>query len=79
MRGGAYLLAIACLLARRRAPLAALTACGALYVSVPVRRGVRKEVGPLALAAVPLAMAIKDLGKLSGALRSRIGGGDGRG
>jgi GT2 family glycosyltransferase len=69
-RAAAYCAAPLALLSRpgRRA-----AATGALvYYSLPAWRGVRRRVSPLALAAIPLAMAIKDLGKVSGAVQFHL-------
>jgi glycosyltransferase involved in cell wall biosynthesis len=46
-----------------------LVAAGALaYLSLPVARAVKARSGPATFAALPLALATKDLGKLAGAL-----------
>lgn len=47
-----------------------LVAAGALaYLSLPVARAVKAHAGPATFAALPVALATKDLGKLAGALQ----------
>jgi hypothetical protein len=55
------------LLLRRRSRRAAMTGA-LLYYSLPAWRGMRRGASPLAFAQIPLAMATKDLGKVTGAL-----------
>ncbi|WP_409484481.1 glycosyltransferase [Arsenicicoccus dermatophilus] len=64
-RGAAYVLAPVLAATRRGRRVVALG--GLLYLSVPVRRAIRQEAPVAAVAAIPLAMATKDLGKLWGA------------
>lgn len=66
-RALAYL-AVPPLLASRRGRWAA-AAGAAGYLSLPVVRALRAGAGPAAIGLLPVAMAVKDLGKVAGALQ----------
>ena len=83
VRALAYALAPVALARRRPAELALLGTGAAAYLSVPLRRAARARARPDALAAIPLALGLKDIGKVSGAVRTharrlRDGGNRGR-
>jgi len=67
-RAGAYAVGLGCavLAPRRSAPV--LAAGAALYYSLPLARVTRERAGLSAAALVPLAMAVKDLSKVAGAV-----------
>jgi hypothetical protein len=64
-RGLAYLLAPALLTCRRGRCLVAAGACA--YLSLPLARAARAHASAGTLALLPVALAVKDLGKLAGA------------
>jgi hypothetical protein len=66
-RGLAYLAAP--LLALHPGGRRLLTAGALAYLSLPVVRAVKAHAGPATVAALPVALATKDLGKLAGALQ----------
>ncbi|GMA31845.1 glycosyltransferase [Litorihabitans aurantiacus] len=67
LRASAYAVAPLLLASRGGRPLALLGA--AAYLSLPVARALRSRERPAVLAAIPLALAVKDVGKLVGALQ----------
>lgn len=67
VRGLAYLLAPALL--TRPAGRRLVTAGAAAYLSLPLARAVRARAGLATMALLPVAMAVKDLGKLAGAVQ----------
>jgi hypothetical protein len=72
LRAGAYLLAP--LLARAGRPgRAALVAATGAYLSLPLVRLHRQGHGPGTMAALPLALAVKDLAKAAGCLAGLFG------
>jgi glycosyltransferase involved in cell wall biosynthesis len=72
-RAGAYLAGVLLLASRRRGALAlALTGAGAYY-SLPLARVARRRAGVRAAACIPLALAIKDFGKVAGAASVHLG------
>ncbi len=74
VRVGAYLTGALLLVSRRRGALAlALTGAGAYY-SLPLARVARRRSGVRAAACIPLALAIKDFGKVAGAASVHLGG-----
>jgi len=67
VRVGAYVAGTLLLASRRRGAIAlALTGVGAYY-SLPLARVARRRAGVRAAACIPLALAIKDFGKVAGA------------
>lgn len=70
VRGGAYLAAPALLATPATRRL--LAAGAAAYLSVPVLRGLRAGAPATTLAALPVALATKDLGKLAGAVQGLL-------
>ncbi|NNG35168.1 glycosyltransferase [Nakamurella aerolata] len=66
-RALAYLATPALLASRRGRWMAAAGAAG--YLSLPVVRALRVGAGPAAIGLLPVAMAVKDLGKVAGALQ----------
>jgi hypothetical protein len=69
-RGAAYLLVPALATTRTGRRLAAVGVAG--YLSLPVVRAARAGVGPATFALLPVAMAVKDLGKLAGAVQGVV-------
>ncbi|MGZ4547530.1 MAG: glycosyltransferase [Blastococcus sp.] len=67
VRGLAYLAAP--LLATRPGGRRAVALGAAAYLSLPVARAVRARAGVRATALLPVALAVKDLGKLAGAVQ----------
>jgi glycosyltransferase involved in cell wall biosynthesis len=72
VRGLAYVAAP--LLATRPAGRAAVALGAAAYLSLPVARAARAGAGPRATALLPVALAVKDLGKLAGAVQGLLRG-----
>ena len=70
VRGLAYV--VAPLLATRPAGRAAVALGAAAYLSLPVARAVRERAGAGAVALLPVALATKDLGKLTGAVQGLL-------
>lgn len=66
-RAAAYLVAPLMLGSRRGRWLVAAGAAG--YLSLPFARALRSREAPAVYAAIPLALAVKDLGKVAGALQ----------
>jgi hypothetical protein len=71
-RLGAYGVGAAALALGGRRTVAPLTAGAVLYCSLPLRRAVRQRAGLRVAALIPVAMATKDFGKVSGALTTRL-------
>jgi hypothetical protein len=67
VRGLAYV--VAPLLAARPGGRRAVALGAAAYLSLPVARAVRAGAGPRAIGLLPVALAVKDLGKLAGAVQ----------
>jgi glycosyltransferase involved in cell wall biosynthesis len=74
-RAVAYAVGAAAVASRNGRAVAAVGAGGALYVSLPLWRAARRRTGPRAAVLIPVAMALKDLGKVSGALTVYAGRG----
>lgn len=68
----AYPLAAAMLASRRRGAVALALVGAAAYYSLPLARVVRRRAGVGAALCIPLALAIKDFGKVSGAASVHI-------
>jgi glycosyltransferase involved in cell wall biosynthesis len=75
----AYLLAAPLLASRDRRAVTLALAGAAAYYSLPLRRAVRYRAGVRAALCIPLALAIKDLGKVAGAIAVRVGAHGGKG
>jgi hypothetical protein len=73
LRLAAYLLVVPLLGTRDRRAVALVLAGGAAYYSLPLLRAVRYRAGVRAALCIPPALAIKDLGKIAGALAGRRG------
>jgi glycosyltransferase involved in cell wall biosynthesis len=73
VRLAAYLLAASLLASRDRRAVALALASAAAYYSLPLRRAVRYRAGMRAALCIPLALAIKDFGKVTGAVTARVG------
>jgi hypothetical protein len=73
-RAAAYLAGGAVLFGGRRRAVPGLVAGGLVYASLPLARAVRHRAGPGAIALVPLAMATKDWGKLTGLVSVTVAG-----
>lgn len=74
LRLAAYLLVPRLLASRDRRAIAIALAGGAAYYSLPLLRAVRYRAGVRAALCIPAALAIKDLGKIAGALAARLTG-----
>jgi glycosyltransferase involved in cell wall biosynthesis len=74
LRLTAYLLAPAMLVSRDRRAVAIALAGGAAYYSLPLLRAARYRAGVRAALCIPPALAIKDLGKIAGAVSARVAG-----
>jgi glycosyltransferase involved in cell wall biosynthesis len=70
VRGLAYLAAAALLTRRRARRLVALGVSG--YLSLPLARAVRARASTATVALLPVALAVKDLGKLTGAVEGAL-------
>lgn len=71
-RVAAYLVGPLALLRGGRATRATVALGAAFYVSLPVSRAARRRLGPAAVAAVPVVMAVKDVAKGVGCLRGLL-------
>jgi glycosyltransferase involved in cell wall biosynthesis len=74
LRLAAYLLAVPMLASRDRRAILIALAGGAAYYSLPLSRAVRYRAGVRAALCIPPALAIKDLGKIAGAVAVRVAG-----
>jgi glycosyltransferase involved in cell wall biosynthesis len=72
-RAGAYLAGVLLLVSRRRGAVALALAGAGAYYSLPLARVARRRAGVRAAACVPLALAIKDFGKVAGAASAHLG------
>jgi glycosyltransferase involved in cell wall biosynthesis len=75
LRLAAYLLAPPLLASRDRRAVALALAGSAAYYSLPLLRAARYRAGVRTALCIPLALAIKDLGKIAGAVSVRLGRG----
>lgn len=71
-RVAAYLVGPLALLRGGRGTRTTVAAGAAFYVSLPVARAARRKLGPAAVAAVPPAMAVKDVAKGVGCLKGLL-------
>ena len=69
----AYILTVPLLASRDGRAVAAVLAGATAYYSLPLLRAVRYRAGVRAALCIPLALAIKDLGKIAGAVAARAG------
>jgi glycosyltransferase involved in cell wall biosynthesis len=74
LRLAAYLLAPGLLASRDRRAVALVLTGGAAYYSLPLLRAIRYRAGARAALCIPVALAIKDLGKVAGAISVRVSG-----
>ena len=74
VRLAAYLLMAPMLASRDRRAVAIALTGGAAYYSLPLLRAVRYRAGVRAALCIPLALAIKDFGKIAGAVSVRVAG-----
>jgi glycosyltransferase involved in cell wall biosynthesis len=72
MRLAAYLLAAPLLASRDRRAVALALAGATAYYSLPLLRALRYRAGVRAALCIPLALAIKDFGKIAGAIAARV-------
>lgn len=70
VRASAYV--VAPLLLGTRVGRGVVLAGAAAYLSLPVARAVRAGASPAVVAALPLALAVKDLGKVVGAVQGAV-------
>lgn len=72
LRLAAYILVAPLLASRDRRAVAAVLAGATAYYSLPLLRAVRYRAGVHAALCIPLALAIKDFGKVAGGLAARL-------